>query len=139
MLTIHSIEKGVVIDHIGVGGAMSIYHHLGLDRLDCSVAIIMNARSEKLGKKDIIKIEDRIDLDLDVLGYMDASATVNIIEDGLITHKLKLSLPDTLVDVIKCKNPRCVTSIERGIRQIFKLYDRQHKIYRCAYCEQEHK
>ncbi|MDR1001489.1 MAG: aspartate carbamoyltransferase regulatory subunit [Clostridiales bacterium] len=139
MLTIHSIDKGVVIDHIKVGGAMDIYHHLGLDKLDCSVAIIMNARSEKLGKKDIIKIEDRIDLDLDVLGYMDANATVNIIEDGVITHKLKLSLPDTLVDVIKCKNPRCITSIERGISHIFNLRDGRHKIYRCAYCEQEHK
>ena len=139
MLSIDSIARGVVIDHIKSGGAMSIYQHLHLDKLDCSVAVIKNAKSIKLGKKDIIKIEDRIDLDLDALGYMDPDATVNIIEGGFITSKLKLSLPDTLVSVLQCKNPRCITSIERDIIQMFKLWDKTYKIYRCAYCEQEHK
>ena len=138
MLSIDSIEKGVVIDHIKAGTAMEIYQYLNLNELDCSVAVIKNVRSAKLGKKDIIKIEDRIDLDLNMLGYMDPDATVNIIEDGLITSKLKLSLPDRLVNIIKCKNPRCITSIEQGITQIFTLCDRESKIYRCIYCEQEH-
>jgi aspartate carbamoyltransferase regulatory subunit len=139
MLSIDSIEKGVVIDHIKAGNAMKIYQLLHLDKLDCSVAIIKNAKSAKLGKKDIIKIEDRIDLDLDVLGYIDPDATVNVIENGRITSKLKLSLPETLVNVLKCKNPRCITSVERGISQVFKLYDKRKKIYRCAYCEEEDK
>jgi len=138
MLSIDSIEKGVVIDHIKAGTAMEIYQYLNLRKLDCSIAIIKNVRSAKLGKKDIIKIEDRIDLDLDVLGYMDPNATVNIIEDGAITSKLKLSLPDRLVNIIKCKNPRCITSVEQGITQIFTVCDRDKKIYRCIYCEQEH-
>ncbi|MDR1913435.1 MAG: aspartate carbamoyltransferase regulatory subunit [Clostridiales bacterium] len=139
MLSIDSIKKGVVIDHIKVGGAMQIYQHLNLDKLDCSVAIIKNAKSGKLGKKDIIKIEDRIDMDLDALGYIDPDITVNIIEDGAITSKLKLSLPDKLINIITCKNPRCITSIEREIVHVFKLWDSREKIYRCAYCEQEYK
>ena len=138
MLSIDSIDRGVVIDHIKAGTAMQIYQYLNLNTLDCSIAIIKNVRSGKLGKKDIIKIEDRIDLDLNMLGYMDPDATVNIIEDGRITSKLKLSLPDKLVDIIKCKNPRCITSIEQGILQIFTLCDRDRKTYRCLYCEQEH-
>ncbi|MDR1558623.1 MAG: aspartate carbamoyltransferase regulatory subunit [Clostridiales bacterium] len=137
MLSIDSVEKGVVIDHIKAGTAMRIYQYLNLDALDCSVAIIKNAKSVKLGKKDIIKIEDRIDLDLNVLGYMDPDATVNIIEDGRITSKLKLSLPDKLINVIRCKNPRCITSVEQEIIQMFKLWDREKKSYRCVYCEQE--
>ncbi|MDR3238886.1 MAG: aspartate carbamoyltransferase regulatory subunit [Clostridiales bacterium] len=139
MLSIDSIKKGVVIDHILAGKAMQIYDHLNLEALDCSVAIIKNAKSEKRGKKDIIKIEDRIDLDLNILGYMDPNVTVNIIEDGVITSKLKLSLPDTLTNVIQCKNPRCITSVERHLSHKFLLSDRGQKIYRCAYCEQEHK
>ena len=138
MLSVDSIDKGVVIDHIKSGTAMQIYQYLNLHTLDCSIAIIMNARSVKLGKKDIIKIEDRIDPDLNMLGYMDPNATVNIIEDGVITSKLKLSLPDRLVNIIKCKNPRCITSIEQDITQIFTLCDKEKKIYRCIYCEQEH-
>jgi len=138
MLSIDSVEKGVVIDHIKAGTAMQIYQYLNLNTLDCSIAIIKNARSAKLGKKDIIKIEDCIDLDLNMLGYMDPGATVNIIEDGRITSKLKLSLPDRLVNIIKCKNPRCITSVEHGITQIFTLCDKEKKIYRCIYCEQEH-
>ena len=137
MLSIDSVGKGVVIDHIRAGTAMRIYHYLNLDGLDCSVAIIKNVRSGKLGKKDIIKIEDRVDLDLNMLGYMDPGATVNIIEGGLITAKLKLSLPDKLVNILICKNPRCITSIEQGIAQVFTLCDKQQKIYRCIYCEQE--
>ena len=127
-----------MIDHIKAGTAMLIYQYLNLNSLDCSIAVIKNARSVKLGKKDIIKIEDRIDLDLNMLGYMDPGATVNIIEDGHITSKLKLSLPDKLVNILKCKNPRCITSIEQEITQIFTLCDRDKKVYRCLYCEQEH-
>ena len=138
MLSIDSIEKGVVIDHIKAGTAMQIYQYLNLHTLDCSVAIIKNVRSAKLSKKDIIKIEDRVDFDLNMLGYMDPNATINIIEDGYITSKLKLSLPDRLVNIIKCKNPRCITSIESEITQIFTLCDKDKKIYRCLYCEQEH-
>ncbi|MDR1541214.1 MAG: aspartate carbamoyltransferase regulatory subunit [Clostridiales bacterium] len=139
MLSIDSIEKGVVIDHIKAGKAMQIYSYLNLDVLDCSVAVIKNAKSAKLGKKDIIKIEDRIDVDLNILGYMDPNITVNVIEGGMITSKLKLTLPDRLVNVIKCKNPRCVTSIEQEIAHVFKLSDKQQKVYRCVYCEQEQK
>lgn len=137
MLSVDSIKKGVVIDHIKAGKAMEIYSYLSLDKLDCSVAVIKNAKSGKLGKKDIIKIEDRIDVDLDVLGFIDPGITVNIIEDGLITSKLKLSLPKRLVNVLKCKNPRCVTSVEREIDQVFLLDGTG--AYRCAYCEQKRK
>jgi aspartate carbamoyltransferase regulatory subunit len=139
MLSVDSIDKGVVIDHIQAGKAMRIYSYLSLDKLDCSVAVIKNAKSGKLGKKDIIKIEDRIDVDLDVLGFIDPNITVNIIEDGLITSKLKLSLPKRLVNVIKCKNPRCVTSVEQELANVFELRDPLRNVYRCVYCEQEHK
>jgi len=138
MLSIDSINKGVVIDHIKAGTGMQIYQYLNLQSLDCSIAVIQNAKSGKLDKKDIIKIEDRLDLDLNMLGYMDPDATVNIIEDGHITSKLKLSLPDKLVNIIKCKNPRCITSVEHEITHIFKLCDKEKKVYRCIYCEQEH-
>jgi aspartate carbamoyltransferase regulatory subunit len=137
MLSVDSIEKGVVIDHIQAGKAMRIYSHLSLDKLDCSVAVIKNAKSAKLGKKDIIKIEDRIDLDLNVLGFIDPNITVNIIEEGNITSKLKLSLPTKLVGVLRCKNPRCVTSVEQEIPHVFVLKDAQAKAYACVYCEQE--
>ncbi len=137
-LSIDKITRGVVIDHITAGRGMSIYHHLNLDHLDCSVAIIKNVKSRNMGKKDIIKIEDKIDLDMDVLGYIDPSITVNIVEDCEITAKMKLSLPATLKNVIKCKNPRCITSIEQGITHLFDLVNRDERVYRCRYCEQEH-
>ena len=116
---------------------MEIYHYLQLDKLDCSVAIIKNVKSAKHGRKDIIKIEGRLDLDLDVLGYIDHNITVNIIENDCITSKLKLSLPERLTNVAKCKNPRCITSIEQELPHEFILSDPESRTYRCIYCEQE--
>ena len=139
MLNVDSLEKGVVIDHIKAGGAMNIYRYLHLDDLDCCVAIIKNAKSDKLQKKDIIKIEGVIDLDLDVLGFIDHNITVNIIEGGKIIQKKNLTLPKEVRNVIHCKNPRCITSVEEGIEHVFKLTDSERHIYRCAYCEQEFK
>ena len=137
-MEIDSITRGIVIDHIAAGKSMNIYHYLHLGELDCSVAIIKNVKSTKYGKKDIIKIEDRIDVDFNVLGYIDPNITVNIIEDSKIT-KHKLSLPGQLTNVIICKNPRCITSIEQEIKHVFVLADRKNKTYRCLYCEQENK
>lgn len=137
MLNVDSLRKGVVIDHICAGKAMEIYRYLKLDRLDCSVAIIKNAKSRKMGKKDIIKIDDNIDINLDVLGFIDPNITVNIINEGGLTQKKKLTLPQQIVNVIKCKNPRCITSIEQEINHMFKLADASKGIYRCIYCEQE--
>lgn len=137
MLSVDSITKGLVIDHIQAGKSMEIYHYLKLGELDCSVAIIKNVKSASYKKKDIIKVEDRIDIDLDALGYVDPNITVNIIEGGKITAKLKLSLPSKISNIIKCKNPRCITTIEHGITHTFSLTDREKRIYRCVYCEQE--
>lgn len=137
MLNVDSLNKGVVIDHIRAGKAMEIYQYLNLDRLDCSVAIIKNAKSRKMGKKDIIKIDDNMDMNLDVLGFIDPNITVNIINEGGLTEKKKLTLPQQVVNVTKCKNPRCITSVEQGIDHIFKLADAQKGVYRCIYCEQE--
>jgi aspartate carbamoyltransferase regulatory subunit len=139
MLNIDSLEKGLVIDHIKAGKSMSIYKFLNLDKLDCSVAIIKNARSKKMGKKDIIKIDDKVDLNLDVLGFIDPNITVNIIENGTIVKKKRLNLPLKIYDVLKCKNPRCITSVEQGLPHIFELVDPKLGIYRCIYCEQEYK
>ena len=135
MLKVDSIERGIVLDHIQAGKAMRVYQYLNLDQLDCSVAIIKNVKSNKLGKKDIIKINDTIDINLDVLGYIDPNITVNIIEDGKTVEKKRLELPEKIVNVITCKNPRCITSVEQGIPQVFKLTDRANGVYRCAYCE----
>lgn len=137
MLTVDSLDKGIVIDHIRAGKAMEIYRYLHLDDLDCSVAIIKNAKSRKMGKKDIIKIEDVINLDLDVLGFIDPSITINVINAGGLIEKKKLKLPNTVTNIIQCKNPRCVTSVERGIPHVFKLTDPKKSLYRCIYCEQE--
>lgn len=134
-MNIDSITNGIVIDHIKAGNAMELYRLLGLGDLDCSVAIIKNAASGKMGKKDIIKIDDDISLDLDVIGYVDPEATVNIIKNGKLFEKQNIVIPKRLVNVLKCKNPRCVTSVERGIDQIFNLTDPENKIYRCMYCE----
>ena len=138
MLNIDSLEKGVVIDHIESGKSMEIYRVLELDKLDCSVAIIKNARSKKSGRKDIIKIEDRIDIDLDVLGFIDPNITVNIIDGGRIIEKKHLQLPERIVNVAKCKNPRCITSVEQELDHVFVLTDPEKGVYRCLYCEQEY-
>lgn len=139
MLKIDSIERGVVLDHIKAGKGMEIYHYLNLDKLDCPIAIIKNVKSNRLGKKDIIKIEDNIDTDLEMLGFIDNNITVNIIENGEIVQKKKITLPAQIKNILKCKNPRCITSIEQEIPHIFKLTDMDKGIYRCIYCEQEAK
>lgn len=136
MLNIDSLQNGIVIDHIKAGASMTIYDLLELGKLDCCVAIIKNARSAKYGKKDIIKIDGDIDVNLDILGFLDPNITVGIIRDGRLVEKKKLVLPRELKNVIKCKNPRCITSIEESIDHIFVLGENQH--YRCAYCEQEY-
>ena len=134
-MNIDSIKRGIVIDHIRAGYSMTIYNLLGLDQLNSTVAIIKNVKSKKMGRKDIIKVDADIDIDLDVLGYIDPDVTVNIIKNGRLAQKKKLELPERLVGVIKCGNPRCITSTERELDHIFNLTDRQNRIYRCAYCE----
>lgn len=135
MMNIDSIKNGIVIDHITAGRSMKIYRLLGLESLDCSVALIKNVTSRKTGKKDIIKIDSDFDVDTDILGYVDPGVTVNIIRDGKIAEKRTLELPTELTDVLKCKNPRCITSTEQELPHIFRLTDREHRIYRCIYCE----
>ena len=134
-MNIDSIQNGIVIDHITAGKGMRLFELLGLDRLDASVAIIKNAHSEKRGKKDIIKIDADIPVDVDVIGFVDPGATVNVIRDGRLVEKRNIDMPDRLVNVIKCKNPRCITSTEQELDHIFKLTDRANKVYRCLYCE----
>ena len=134
-MNIGHIENGIVLDHITAGNGMNIYNVLKLDKLDCTVALIKNADSEKMGKKDIIKISTLMDIDLDILGYLDPGITVNVIRDGVVAEQRHLELPQKVVGVIKCKNPRCITSVEREIVHEFKLTDREKKIYRCIYCE----
>ena len=131
------IENGLVLDHITAGNGMNIYNVLKLDKLDCTVALIKNADSPKMGKKDIIKISTLLDIDLDILGYLDPGVTVNIIRDGQVAERRTLELPQKVVGVIKCKNPRCITSVEREIVHEFKLTDPVKKVYRCIYCEQK--
>ena len=137
MLNIGGLNEGVVIDHIKAGGAMEIYSYLGLEKLDCSVAIIKNAKSNKMGKKDIIKIEGPITVNLDILGVLDENITINIIKDNKIVEKRILELPDMVTNVIKCRNPRCITSVEQELPHRFKLTDKEERIYRCLYCEQK--
>ncbi len=134
---IDDIKNGIVIDHITAGKAMEIYNMLSLDKLDCAVAIIKNVPSKKLLKKDIIKIDCDIDINLDVLGFISPSITVAIVKDGKIIEKKHISLPTTLTDIIKCKNPRCITSTEQGIHHIFKLSNRQTPVFSCIYCDTE--
>ena len=134
-MNIDSITNGVVIDHITAGRGMKLYELLGLDSLECSVAIIKNVNSAKMGKKDIIKIDADIPVSFDVIGYVDPGVTVNIIRDGMLFEKRTIDIPETLVNVIKCKNPRCITSVEQEIDHIFKLRDRKNIIYRCIYCD----
>ncbi|HBZ52728.1 MAG TPA: aspartate carbamoyltransferase regulatory subunit [Eubacterium sp.] len=138
-LTVGKLNTGFVLDHIEAGKSMQIYRYLGLDKLDCCVAIIKNAHSHAMGKKDIIKIEGDLNINLDILGFIDSNITVNVIKNGSIVEKKELSLPDTISDVIKCKNPRCITSIEQELKHIFKLTDKKEKIYRCIYCEEKYK
>ncbi|MCD8119895.1 MAG: aspartate carbamoyltransferase regulatory subunit [Lachnospiraceae bacterium] len=139
MLNVGKLNNGFVLDHIKAGKSMSIYRYLGLDRLDCQVAIIKNAVSKKMGRKDIIKIEAPLDIiNLDVLGYIDDSITVNIIEGGEITEKRALMLPKEIRNVVRCRNPRCITSEERELEQVFVLADREKKIYRCKYCDEQY-
>ncbi len=136
-MNIDGIKRGIVLDHIRAGRSMEIYHALHLDELDCSVALIRNVKSDALGKKDIIKIDDAIEVDLDVLGYLDPGITVNIIEDGKIVEKKHLALPKKLVNVVQCHNPRCITTAEPALDQVFCLTDAKRGIYRCMYCEAE--
>lgn len=139
MLNISGLKNGVVIDHIQAGGAFEIYNYLNLDKEDdCSVAIIKNAKSNKTGKKDMIKIEGPIRADLDILGALSPNLTINIIKDGTIVEKRHLSLPETVTSILKCRNPRCITSIEQELPHKFKLADKNTGIYRCIYCEQRY-
>lgn len=139
MLNISGLKEGLVLDHIEAGRSLDIYYHLGLDKLECQVAIIKNARSNKMGRKDIIKIDGMIDnLDLQVLGYIDHNITVNIIRDSKIVEKKRLSLPAKITNVVHCKNPRCITSIEQELPNIFYLADEKAEIYRCMYCEEKY-
>lgn len=134
-MKIDSIKNGLVIDHIRAGNGMEIYRLLELEKLDCSVAIIKNVASKKLEKKDIIKIDADIEIDLDILGYIDSDITINVIRDSVLVEKRHIELPETLTGVLVCKNPRCISATEQELPQIFKLTDRENRIYRCMYCE----
>ena len=134
-MNVDSIKNGFVIDHITAGKGMQVYHFLALESLDCPIAIIKNAQSRKMGKKDIIKIDTKLDVDLDIIGYVDPNITVNVIENGVRVEKKHLKLPPMLRDVIKCKNPRCITTTEQELAHVFKLCDPETRLYRCLYCE----
>ena len=136
MLNIGGLNEGIVMDPIHAGGAMEIYNYLQLEKLDCSVAIIKNARSNKMGRKDIIKIDGPIDLDFDMLAVLDPNITIDVIKNGVIIEKRKLNLPEHVTNIIKCKNPRCITSVEQELPHRFKLANREKGVYRCEYCEQ---
>lgn len=138
-MTIDSIKNGIVLDHIRAGQSMELYRILRLSELDCPVAIIKNVQSVKMGKKDIIKIDAQIEVDLDVLGYVDPGITVNVIKDGRLVEKRHVALPELVRGVIRCKNPRCITSVEQDIEHAFRLTDRQKRVYRCIYCESKAK
>ncbi len=138
-MIIGKIENGIVLDHIKAGQGMYLYKILGLDSLDCQVALIKNAESEKMGRKDIIKIDQMIDLNLDAIGYVDPNITVNIIKNGERVKRTHIDAPEELVDIIKCKNPRCITTTEQELQHVFKLTDRENRVYRCLYCESKAK
>ncbi len=138
-MIIGQIKNGIVLDHITAGMGMELYNILGLDRLNCQVALIKNAESQKMGKKDIIKIDEVIDFDLDALGYIDCNITVNIIKDGKLFKRKHLEVPEQVVNIIRCKNPRCITTTEQELPHVFKLTNRDKKIYRCIYCESKGK
>ena len=134
-MNVDSIRNGVVIDHITPGRGMQIYRFLGLDKLSCPIALITNAASRRMGAKDIIKVDIDLPLELDALGYIDPDVTVNIIEDGVLTRKYHPGLPLEIVDIVKCKNPRCITSTEQELSHVFRLTDTESRTYRCIYCE----
>ena len=139
MMKVTAVNNGVVIDHITAGKCMKLYQFLDLDHVDATIALIKNAPSQKMGKKDIMKIECPIDfMDLDILGFIDHNITVNIIKNGEIVEKKRLSLPKQVTNIIKCKNPRCITSIEQGLKQVFVLADEEKQVYRCKYCEEKY-
>lgn len=138
-MIISPIENGIVLDHIKAGKGMDLYKALRLDELSCMVALITNADSVKMGKKDIIKINEQIDLDLAVVGYIDPGITVNVIKDGKNTKREKINPPETIENLIRCKNPRCITTVEQELPQVFRLTDRENRVYRCIYCESKAK
>lgn len=138
-MIIGQIKNGIVIDHITAGQGMTLYNFLGLDKLDCQVALIKNAESVKMGRKDIIKIDRVIELDLNALGYLDPGVTVNIIEDGKLAKRQNIEIPERIENVIKCKNPRCITTVEQELPHIFTLQDKESRVYRCLYCESKAK
>lgn len=134
-MIIGKIQDGIVLDHIKAGHGMALYRMLGLEKLDCQVALIQNAESQKLGKKDILKIDKLIDLNVDIVGYVDPGITVNIIKDGKLAKRTHVDMPEEIRGIGKCKNPRCITTIEQELPHVFKLTDKENGIYRCAYCE----
>ena len=138
-MIIGKIENGIVLDHIKAGAGMKLYKILGLDSLDCQVALIKNAESQKLGRKDIIKIDRIIDVNLDAIGYIDAGITVNIIENGKLAKRTHIEPPEEITDVIKCRYPRCITTTEQELPHVFRLTDRENLVYRCIYCESKAK
>ena len=138
-MIIDSIKNGIVIDHITAGKGMELYNILGLGERDCAVALLQNVVSTKFGRKDIIKIDGVMEIDWDVVGYVDPNITVNVIRDGESVEKRQLKLPETITGVIRCKNPRCITSVEQELQQVFKLTDREKRVYRCMYCETQAK
>ncbi len=138
-MIIGKIEDGIVLDHIKAGSGIKLYNILGLDKLDCEVALIQNCQSEKMGRKDIVKIDQLIDINLDAVGYVDPGITVNYIEGGKLAKRKHIDLPTELVNIIQCKNPRCITTIEQELPQVFQLTDRENKVYRCKYCESKAK
>lgn len=134
-MVIDAISNGIVLDHIRAGLSMELYRILNLDKLQCSVAVLKNVTSRKMGRKDIIKIDEIIDLNFDVLGYVDPGITVSIVRDGKLDRKFSVELPERVTNVIRCKNPRCITSTEQELPHIFKLTDKEKRVYRCIYCE----
>lgn len=138
MINVDEIQNGFVLDHIQAGRAMAIYHYLKMEELDCQIAIIKNARSSKMGKKDIIKVEGPLDMvDLDTIAFIDHNITVDIIKDGKLVEKRELNLPEKIVNVLHCKNPRCITSIEQELNHVFVLTDKDKGLYRCQYCDEQ--
>ncbi|HRX08808.1 MAG TPA: aspartate carbamoyltransferase regulatory subunit [Candidatus Limiplasma sp.] len=138
-MNINEIQDGYVIDHLHAGRALRVYRYLNLDQLDCSVAIIKNAKSERMGRKDIIKIDELIPLNMEIISYIDPGATVNVIQDGKLVDKIRLTVPEHVKGVLKCKNPRCITQTEQELQHMFVLKDRQKGTYRCYYCDTIHK
>ena len=138
-MNIDGVTTGIVLDHIKAGKGLDIYKYLGLDKLNCSVALLQRVDSTKYGKKDIIKINELIELDYAMLGYIDSNITVNFVKDGKMLKKEHMAMPETLTNIIECKNPRCITSIEQEIEHVFKLVDKEKKTYRCIYCDVEYK